>query len=436
MTMSPSDAGKFPVASEAERLETLASYDVLDTPPEKTFDDFARLAAAVVGTPIGLISLVDGNRQWFKAKLGLEVSETPRSIAFCSHAIRDTEVFVVPDARDDKRFADNPLVTSGPMIRFYAGAPLIDARGAALGTLCVLDQKPRELSEAERQALQILSNHVMTELELRRRLLGSINARQLRYAMLEPLKRAIAAREFVLYYQPIVNLNSGRIDSVEALLRWCHPQRGLVPPEEFIPLLETAGLIGAAGSWVVAEVTAARRDWHERSIPVPRIAINLSPSQLRDAQFIRTLTQLRESAQTGDLCLDVEVTESVMMERSEHVIPILKDLRAAGVRIALDDFGTGHSSLLSLAELPLDCVKIDRSLVATMTASPSRMALVSTIIHLAHGLKLTVVAEGVETSEQQKLLRLLTCDAMQGYVHSRPMPKVALESFLEPPGRA
>jgi GAF domain-containing protein len=154
--------------NETKRLNVLWQYEVLDTVPEEVFDDLTDLAAHICETPIALISLVDEDRQWFKSRLGLSLSETSRDISFCAHAITTDGLLIVPDATKDKRFKDNPLVTGGQKIRFYAGAPLITPDGHALGTLCVLDKKPRALRSEQQQALRVLAHHVMTQLELRR----------------------------------------------------------------------------------------------------------------------------------------------------------------------------------------------------------------------------------------------------------------------------
>lgn len=155
-------------ADEANRLAVLDSYNLLDTPADETFDRITRLAGHVLGTPIALVSLVDAERQWFKSRHGLDAEETPREVAFCAHAIRGEDLLVVPDARQDERFADNPLVTDGLKIRFYAGAPLIASCGSKLGTLCVIDKSPRQLDEKQKQLLKDLAAIVMDEIELRR----------------------------------------------------------------------------------------------------------------------------------------------------------------------------------------------------------------------------------------------------------------------------
>lgn len=179
-----------PIRNEKQRLKVLWQYDLLDTVPEEVFDDLTELAARICEAPIAMITLVDEKRQWFKSKMGVSVNETSRDISFCSRAIEQSELFIIPDAAMDERFAQNPLVTSDPKIRFYAGAPLITPDGYALGTLCVIDKVPRELRPEQKQALRVLARHIMTQLELRRHAGALSRANKERDRMKSELEKA------------------------------------------------------------------------------------------------------------------------------------------------------------------------------------------------------------------------------------------------------
>lgn len=427
--MNP-DRSDLPSPQEDARLAALKSYEVLDTPPEEIFDEFARLAASLAGTPTALISLIDGTRQWFKSKVGMGVEQTPRDFAFCDHAIRGKDVFIVPDATKDERFANNPLVVNDPAIRFYAGAPLITMEGHALGTLCIIDYVPREFTAEQSQALEALSAHVMAQLELRRRLAQFTRGSEVRQRVISELRQAIDNGEFELFYQPTVNVRTGHIASLEALLRWNRPGRGLSPPADFLPILERSGLIVEVGSWVMRTAAGHYRDWLARGVTSPRITVNVSPLQLQHPNFVSDLVLALDPDGSSRVPLDIEITEAVLIENTEVVIARLREIQHMGVHIAVDDFGTGYSSLRYLTRLPVDTLKIDRSFVAGMTENPDDMGLVSSIIQLAHGLNLDIIAEGVETEEQRKLLRLLRCDQMQGYMFSRPVSRDEMERIL------
>lgn len=247
------------------------------------------------------------------------------------------------------------------------------------------------------------------------------------------LRHAIDREEFVLHYQPKVSFTSGKLAGVEALIRWNDPRTGLVPPGHFIPVLEETGLIQEAGRWALRKGIETYLRWRAAGLPAVRIAVNVSALQLRSPTFIAEIEQVVALDANAAAGLELEITESLIMADVGHSISILQTIRAMGVTIAIDDFGTGFSSLSYLAKLPVDTLKIDRSFVIDMTLSSQGLALVSTIITLAHSLKLKVVAEGVETEEQSRLLRLLGCDEMQGFLFSKPLPvELFEERFLTP----
>jgi len=236
------------------------------------------------------------------------------------------------------------------------------------------------------------------------------------------LRQAIDNEEFVLHYQPKVNLASGKVVGAEALIRWNDPRTGLVPPDKFIPILEETGLISEVGRWALGRAVEDYLRWRATGLEAVRIAVNVSPLQLRNPGFVAEIERkIGIGAHAAD-GLELEITESMIMEDVKHSVSILRTIRDMGVHVTIDDFGTGFSSLGYLSKLPLDTLKIDRSFVTDITAGPQGLALVTTIISLAHALKLKVVAEGVETEQQHSLLHLLSCDEMQGYLFSKPVP--------------
>jgi diguanylate cyclase (GGDEF)-like protein/PAS domain S-box-containing protein len=248
------------------------------------------------------------------------------------------------------------------------------------------------------------------------------------------LRQAVDRGEFVLHYQPKVSLASGKLTGVEALIRWNDPRTGLVPPGRFIPMLEETGLIHEVGRWALRQAIAGYLGWKARGLAAVRVAVNVSPLQLRHRGFIAEIEGLIGIDAQAACGLELEITESLIMEDVRNSIASMQAIRAIGVRVAIDDFGTGFSSLSYLARLPVDTLKIDRSFVLDMTTGPQGLALLSTIINLAHALKLCVVAEGVETEEQSRLLALLGCDEMQGYLFSRPVPGDVFEARFLVPG--
>lgn len=242
------------------------------------------------------------------------------------------------------------------------------------------------------------------------------------------LRQAIDNEEFVLHYQPKVNLLNGKVTGAEALIRWNDPRTGLVPPGKFIPILEETGLIYDVGRWALRQAIADYLRWQAAGLAAVRIAVNVSPLQLRAPGFAAEIEQMINIDPHAAEGLELEITESMIMEDMKHIVISLQAIRAMGVTVAIDDFGTGFSSLGYLAKLPADTLKIDRTFIVDMAAEPEGLALVSTIIGLAHALKFKVVAEGVETEEQSRLLRLLSCDEMQGYLFCKPVPAEIFET--------
>ncbi len=260
---------------------------------------------------------------------------------------------------------------------------------------------------------------------------ADMNARAAHALSLETrLRKAVEQQQFVLHFQPKINLASDSICGLEALLRWNDPEFGLVPPSQFIPLLEETGMLPEVGRWAIRHALSQRQAWHIKGLRPPRIAVNVSASQLRQGDFVRVIRDTLDSAGVGPHGLDLEITESMLMKDVEDNIAKLRALKEMGVDVAIDDFGTGYSSLSYAARLPISSLKIDRSFISGMTASPHDMAIVTTIIALARSLNLRVVAEGVETAEQSRLLSLVKCDEAQGFLFSKPLPAEGIEPLL------
>jgi diguanylate cyclase (GGDEF)-like protein len=248
------------------------------------------------------------------------------------------------------------------------------------------------------------------------------------------MRRALDNGEFVLHYQPKFNLASGQLTGTEALIRWNDPRTGLVPPGRFIPVLEETGLIYEVGRYALRTAIEDYLRWRKAGLHAVRIAVNVSPLQLRNRGFIDEIKRAIGIDLHAASGLELEITENLIMEDVRHSIASLESIRAMGITVAIDDFGTGFSSLSYLARLPVDTLKIDRSFVTEMITGLQGHALVSTIISLAHSMKLKVVAEGVETDEQSRLLKVLKCDEMQGFLLSKPLPVEVFENlFLAQP---
>ncbi|MBF0465960.1 MAG: EAL domain-containing protein [Nitrospirae bacterium] len=259
-----------------------------------------------------------------------------------------------------------------------------------------------------------------------------MNSRALRRLKLENnLRKALERNEFVLYYQPKINLTTGKVCAAEALIRWLNPKHGIISPVEFIPLAEETGLIIPIGEWVLRTACKESIAWQRAGYPPIVIAVNLSVKQFRAENLIKTIEDILEETQLSPELLELELTESIVMEDAEKAIKVLRNVRDKGIHVAIDDFGMGYSSLSYLKRFPICRLKIDRSFVRDITTDPDDEAISTAIIAMSHSLKLDVTAEGVETYEQLEFLRALKCDEAQGYLFSQPLPSKEFLEFLD-----
>jgi len=252
-----------------------------------------------------------------------------------------------------------------------------------------------------------------------------------RLALETNLRRAIHNEEFLIHYQPRVSVDSLEITGVEALVRWQHPQLGLISPAEFIPLAEDTGLIVPIGEWVLRNACLQNKRWQDQGFAPIHMAVNISARQFHEQDVIETVIRTLDETGLAPEYLELELTESSIMKNADLAADVLIRLKRMGINISIDDFGTGYSSLASLKRLPIDALKIDQSFVRDATTDPDDAALVMAIITLAHNLRLKVIAEGVETEEQLRFLHLLRCDEIQGFLFSKPLPVEALVSLFE-----
>ena len=429
---------------KAERLDYLAYYDVLTGLPNRAlFHDRANqllhAARRRDGTKIALVVLDLERFRTVNETFGRVAGDAVlKQVAERLSAGRlgpdhlariggDTFAAVLGDLAKEqealnfveKRIVDalhEPITLDGQELRVSAraGIALFPADGADVDALF------RNAEAALKKAKLSGDRYLFYTPEL--------NARAAERLSLENrLRRALEHGELALHYQPKIDLTTGRICGLEALMRWDDPDSGPVPPVKFIPVLEETGLILEAGQWALERAVADSGAWRAKGLPAPRISVNVSALQLRQKDFVATVERAARGA-AG--VLDLEITESLIMQDIEANIEKLKAVRDMGIGVAIDDFGTGYSSLSYIAKLPIDTLKIDRAFILNLARNPGDVGIVTTIISLAHSLKLKVVAEGVETQEQAKLLRLLKCDEMQGYLFSPAVPAGQVESFL------
>ncbi|MGH8673426.1 MAG: EAL domain-containing protein [Burkholderiales bacterium] len=429
--------------AKQERLNYLALYDPLTELPNRTlFQDRLTQALEASRRSSGMLALIVFDIERFKAindAFGQRAGdEVLRSVA------RRLRV-AVGDVNRVARLGGNLFAAMYPAIQDAAeAARILQESGAdVVGRSIEIDG--REINVSAKAGIALFPDDGVDADALFRNAEASlkraketgdrfmfyaphINARVAEQVELENrLRRAVEQREIFLHYQPKVEMATNRIVGLEALMRWRGPDNLLVSPARFVPVLEDTGMILEAGRIALEMAAQMHREWQGLGLNPPRIAVNVSALQLRQRSFVDDVQAALGGPDNG---VDLEITESLLMEDIEESIRKLRTLREAGASIALDDFGTGHSSLAYLSRLPIDTVKIDRSFIHAMTDNADATSIVSTIISLAHALRHKVVAEGVETEEQARLLRLLRCDQMQGYLFSPPQPEDKVETML------
>jgi PAS domain S-box-containing protein len=414
--------------AKSERLEWLAHHDPASGLPNRaailaharTLGGGPWLVAAVHVADYRALHDVRGRAfaDDVVAAIGHRLCEALGPMAHVAHL--GGEYFVVAGAAPDAAAATRALEDS---LAKCAATP-VSVREEAIhfalrGGVALAPDHGDDLDTLERHALSAL-----VEVERTDQLLFAFNdelrARVERRRLLErELRVAVAEEQFEVYLQPKLNAADSRLYGAEALMRWRHPTLGMVSPAEFVPLLESTGLIVTTGQWVMQSAYRLLRRWRDQGLGEHRLCVNVSAREFRQKGFVERCEAIFDGDSDG---VDIEVTESVVMHDLQRTIEILNGLRALGCTVSIDDFGTGYSSLNYLAKLPTDILKIDRSFIADMAVSAETLSLVTNIIALAHSLDLKVVAEGVETEEQAKLLRLLRCDMLQGYLLGRPVP--------------
>jgi len=442
--------GGIDMRHEQERLAALISTEILDTPPEPAYDAITRLAGEYFQADSAGLAFADESRVWMKSIWRQIARELPRKHSIFDMVLKENGPVIVPDIANHPQRQNlmprlKQLAASG-----FASVPVRSIGGMIIGALTILHTEPRPMMLPEGiRILESLADLVANQLELRglRKSFTRLRPGPRRSAAPEShdrgwptnadLHQALEQRQFVLYYQPEIDLATRHIAGLEALIRWIHPERGLIPPADFIPQAEESGLILPIGDWGLAEACSQIQQWcHEdpRHLSL-RVDVNLSARQFSRVGLADHVEALLLQSGISSRQLGLEMTESSLIPNVHTALEVLGSLRRLGVSLLMDDFGTGYSSLSNLHSFPFDVLKIDRSFVGRMTEGDQPLQIVRTIIDLARAMGMDVVAEGIETVEQYRLLRGMGCRYGQGFLFARPMSAEAVTQLLRLPGR-
>ena len=433
---------------ESARLAALYATGILDTPPEPAFDAITRLAAEHFSADIAIIGFADEIRFWVKSHWGEAVRERPRHGSIFELVLDRNGPVEIPDLRAWAGYASNWAYLRDRQFVYAASVPVRCCDRRILGALTIFRKSSRPaLAPGELETLENMAEMVSSHLELQRlrKVFGQQQVRRMHAAedrksgwpCSTDLRRALEQGEFVLYYQPEVELATRRIVGLEALIRWRHPERGLVPPLDFIPAAEESGMILPIGDWGLAEACNQLQAWRDED---PRhgslrVCVNLSARQFLREGLADHVESLLQQSGTDSRQLGLEMTESSLIPHTQTAMQVLGGLHTLGISLSMDDFGTGYSSLSNLHAFPFDTLKIDRSFIGRMADGDQALQIVRTIIELARVLGMDVVAEGIETREQYRLLRQMGCRYGQGFLFAKPLPPREIGNLLRLPGR-
>ncbi len=433
---------------EEARLAALAATGILDSPPEPTFDAITRLAAEYFHADTVLLGFADVSRVWIKSSWGEPVRELPRKGSILEMVLAEDGPVVVSNIATHPGTLARRYICRRLEIQSFASAPVRSCDGRILGALTIFGSQPRRrMAVDELRMLESLADMAAGQLELRRlrrtivtcgpQPVPAAKSPENTWPRRPDLRAALEQRQFVLHYQPEVEITTRRIVGLEALIRWQHPERGMLAPAAFIPAAEESGMILPIGDWALAEACRQIQHWN-RELPAPnsvRVCVNLSAPQFAReglADHVEALL-MRGGISSGQLGL--EMTESSLIPDTPTALDVLSHLRKLGVSLLMDDFGTGYSSLNHLHSFPFDVLKIDRSFINRITQGEQPLQIVRTILELARVMGMDVVAEGIETRAQQRLLEEIGCRYGQGFFYARPMGAEAVTNLLRLPGR-